>query len=465
MEKKLSVSPSYKRSQKILENLNGIDQANNENISGTTSLTSQQKSNTSVRENDDFDEICRFRDSFKHPVVFFILQSNLLAKQIENLSSAMNLIQHSLNYCLKKPVSNNQGISCFKPSGCARVFVLPDISSILHTMSAVVDSLTHEKRSLKEKYFAKKAEETYLPDSNGKPPSESAASSHVAQSFQTWAIQSGISVVDANVLMNVFGSLANIISADAKDLEHIPVDTSTKEILLDSFHSPMSLQFTKRNENSHFLERIEDNISDLYDCGSKNTDALVNNEIFNRERSMASLQQGQSHARVDLTSGEAYRYPSHAADDEVLDGGHISYPLQRYGHCVNQQFVHFPEESSEAYLDEIGNSSAEKRFYNTDTRTNQMKCFDRFHEHSRPDAKDLGREIYSRTNISVNRQSQIAESCQYQNDPLSFYPSTHYLPPVQDYNNSGRISNDKEYSSRDNSHVPPSNRYQSNQRW
>lgn len=63
------------------------------------STTNDGTNNNNGSENDnDFDKICSFRDSFKHPIVFFILpSSDLMSDQLGRVDSVVNILQRSLS--------------------------------------------------------------------------------------------------------------------------------------------------------------------------------------------------------------------------------------------------------------------------------------------------------------------------------------------------------------------------------
>ena len=139
-----------------------------------------------------------------------------------------------------------------KQEGCARVFIVQDIKSILKIMMTTIQSLKPEKRALKEKYFQSQAKTLFLPNSVqnntnpnsiGDPPSEKAdiASIYVVKAFQTWAADYlGISIVEANILMKALGSLRKIISADEATLAQVPVSESCRQKVFHFFASEIS---------------------------------------------------------------------------------------------------------------------------------------------------------------------------------------------------------------------------------
>jgi len=87
-------------------------------------------------------------------------------------------------------------------------------------------------------FFQKESERLLFPDPAGNISSHAAAA-HAAAAFRSWAEGAGVSLGDANVVMNVLGSLDKIISSglDERVLDEIPVEQSVKRALLQFFGS------------------------------------------------------------------------------------------------------------------------------------------------------------------------------------------------------------------------------------
>jgi len=45
---------------------------------------------------DDFHEVCSFRDSFKHSIIFFVLKSDIISDQLGRVESVVNTLQRRL---------------------------------------------------------------------------------------------------------------------------------------------------------------------------------------------------------------------------------------------------------------------------------------------------------------------------------------------------------------------------------
>ncbi len=127
--------------------------------------------------------------------------------------------------------------TCTFKKGNTRVFIVSAIESILYTISITLNSLTREKCELKEKFFLSQ-EQKFLPHvDTGQVQRQKAVTGHVANVFRSWSERAGISNSDANVIMNVLGSLDQIIAADERVLEDVPVSTNVKKKLLKFFGS------------------------------------------------------------------------------------------------------------------------------------------------------------------------------------------------------------------------------------
>eukprot|EP00554_Chaetoceros_debilis_P011452 CAMPEP_0194105712 /NCGR_PEP_ID=MMETSP0150-20130528/5880_1 /TAXON_ID=122233 /ORGANISM="Chaetoceros debilis, Strain MM31A-1" /LENGTH=699 /DNA_ID=CAMNT_0038793667 /DNA_START=253 /DNA_END=2349 /DNA_ORIENTATION=- len=203
----------------------------------------------------DFDKIRSFRDAFKHPVVFFLLpqsDSTIGGKQLGQVDSVMKMLQASLAYF---DPSRRDGAN-EKRNGCARVFVVPDYASVLYMILNIQESLAPDRCQKKEKFFQREVERLLLgsldendqvDNSGGQGQvqeqgrgqklkiSQQTLSDHATAAFRKWADTFGISITDANVVMNVLGSLEKIAAADEQVMDNVPVDSDVKNIILSFF--------------------------------------------------------------------------------------------------------------------------------------------------------------------------------------------------------------------------------------
>lgn len=109
-----------------------------------------------------------------------------------------------------------------------RVLIVPDVVQAINAISSVLQSLAPEKREKKKQYFAQLANEHYLPNKDtGKDPTQAAIANHVSKTFRAWAERMGLPEGD-DVLLNVVGSLGDVVTADEKTVDEFPVRNATK---------------------------------------------------------------------------------------------------------------------------------------------------------------------------------------------------------------------------------------------
>ena len=139
---------------------------------------------------------------------------------------------------------------------------------------------------MKEAYFRKEAERNLLPGSSSDNSiSQSHASSHISTAFREWMKRNHLFEGDACVVMNVMGSLGNILKADRDTLDQIPVDSSTKKAILNFFSSTESSpnedkEMTFHGENSNQEIHFQQNIpfrNEYYSFGFPNQVAEESN--------------------------------------------------------------------------------------------------------------------------------------------------------------------------------------------
>mmetsp|Transcript_4089 Transcript_4089/g.7846 ORF Transcript_4089/g.7846 Transcript_4089/m.7846 type:complete len:919 (-) Transcript_4089:872-3628(-) len=274
----------------------------------------------------NFDNVKTFRDSYQHSVIFFVLPPSLLQSQLEQMDSIVNMIQRSCHhfsppccYCCSSALfgsssnpknhlaqSASTSISSSSSSaGCAKIFLLPDWNSALQTISSIQESLTASKIQKKESFFVKEAQRMLYPFTVGAPQEDQDDVNHsqtvefdeacvkdvVRKVFREWAMRRGIDERDANIVLDVVGSLEKLIigcsslSAAATDwnisqygsndganhvgrdiLKRVPVEERVKSLIRSFFmSSPMSEEKNSCNakgstdeDNYHnFCDKVE----------------------------------------------------------------------------------------------------------------------------------------------------------------------------------------------------------------
>ena len=104
-------------------------------------------------------------------------------------------------------------------------------------MTTTLNSLTKTKITLKEKFYQDEAIRNFLPDPKTgeiKSTNDDIAT-HVANAFRSWSKRMGLSTTDANVIMNVLGTLEKIVTADESVLDNVPIDSAMKCKILEFF--------------------------------------------------------------------------------------------------------------------------------------------------------------------------------------------------------------------------------------
>jgi hypothetical protein len=150
--------------------------------------------------------------------------------------------------------------------------VVQDVESALQALAGTVRALSKDKCTQKANYFRAEAEKNFLPDSNTRIiKSEQAASLHVSNAIRLWSQRMEIPVADANIIMNVLGSLEKIMSADERILQDIPIDVATKSKLLQFFSNKDMTMKINNNGAQHFEHQNHDyefipNVGDSKDC-------------------------------------------------------------------------------------------------------------------------------------------------------------------------------------------------------
>lgn len=118
-----------------------------------------------------------------------------------------------------------------------RTLIVPDFAQAIRALDSILQSLSPEKREKKRQYFAQIANQNYLPNKeNGNDPTNESIANHVSKTFHGWAERFEMPQGDSNVLLNFMGTLGDVITADAKALDDVPIRNATKVSLLSPFY-------------------------------------------------------------------------------------------------------------------------------------------------------------------------------------------------------------------------------------
>ncbi|KAL7519323.1 hypothetical protein ACHAWX_004790 [Stephanocyclus meneghinianus] len=198
-----------------------------------------------------------FRDSFEHSVVFFVLpRGEDQRDQLGRRESFVNSAQQAL---LSR---NNDGLEDERDAvkkRATRTLIVPDFTQAIRALDSILQSLSPEKREKKRQYFAQIANQNYLPNKeNGNDPTNESIANHVSKTFHEWAERFEMPQGDSNVLLNFMGTLGDVITADAKALDDVPIRNATKEIVSLFFGS----------SKDHFSSNDHTNVEANFDTGS-----------------------------------------------------------------------------------------------------------------------------------------------------------------------------------------------------
>lgn len=154
-----------------------------------------------------------FRNAFKYPIVFFVLPPQAMNEQLSNVDSFLHSTQNAMN-------GDKQGN--------AKTFCVPDTKSVVDTILVLLDALHPERRKLREKYY-----EQTRSIANDKE----AVSTRVVRELRALSERLGLAAGEIEILMNHFGSLAKICTANYQALRELPIEEDSKSKLHAFFRS------------------------------------------------------------------------------------------------------------------------------------------------------------------------------------------------------------------------------------
>ena len=123
-----------------------------------------------------------------------------------------------------------------KAKSLVKLFVVPDTQSVIHTLSAVIDSIQPVKISLRKSYFEKETARIGIPEvKSGVACSKDKLMLFTMNAIRSWARSRSVPVGDEEVLLSILGSICKASSADATLLDSIPIDETTANAFLTLF--------------------------------------------------------------------------------------------------------------------------------------------------------------------------------------------------------------------------------------
>ncbi|CAJ1965053.1 unnamed protein product [Cylindrotheca closterium] len=173
----------------------------------------------------DFDDLSSFLKGFKVSIIFFILPMEEQRKQLDDLLSFFQRAQKLVQQLTRNEVGK-----------VARVCLLSNPAKavdLLHSFAKVLHPSTEER---KQKYFAQKHKQLFLPQPTLIPPTSHAdGAKHVRETIAAWADRFEFPPTEAEVLCNMTKNLQTIASADSGVLQGIPLDPRTKQCMMQFF--------------------------------------------------------------------------------------------------------------------------------------------------------------------------------------------------------------------------------------
>lgn len=120
----------------------------------------------------------------------------------------------------------------------ARVFLLSTAEAAVDALKSIANAITTTSRSKKNRYYEKQHQRYFLPQPiTGSIPvsSKDAATAHVAETLREWGRRFDFPDGETDVMLSILGSLGNITTVNGTDLQSLPIEKRSKDILLTFF--------------------------------------------------------------------------------------------------------------------------------------------------------------------------------------------------------------------------------------
>lgn len=302
----------------------------------------------------DLDDLQKFRDSYKNSLVFFVLPVGEL--QIRQLTQPYSFFQMAQRI-LSKPSYTPTAASNQEPitPGIAarnqtRMFLVTDALSILKIVSAFVDSITPEKHLMKKQFFQGQA-------------AQASQQSVLAGAFRAWASSGSgasynIPVADVNVLFSLLGSIENIMMADTRILDSIPIQETSKIALLHLLHGEQqttnqtveidhttnatSAVLASNEASKHYWSADEQNYPtastvEFVNSSYKNNNDGISNFLRSRNVTATAPYQLQQNMQPHKTNGVNFTPIVVASQKSAIESG-MHQPIH-YGNAHEDQYA------------------------------------------------------------------------------------------------------------------------------
>lgn len=182
----------------------------------------------------DLDELVHFQNAFALTIVLFILPEEEHDNHYENIGSFFNratlrlAMTNTLNPSSAAQMQNGNNHT-------TRVMMVPSTESAVETLVHFANALAPPKRQLKQAFYDHMQQMHLIPPLANTPAFEPAATASVRIALREWAREHNVQEQDADIVMDVLGSLETIVQHAATGFPTVPVEMRTKELLQDFF--------------------------------------------------------------------------------------------------------------------------------------------------------------------------------------------------------------------------------------
>lgn len=174
------------------------------------------------------DGLVSFQQAFALTLVLFIVPEIEQDDHFENMGSLFNQATFRLSM-----TANSNACS----SHTTRVIMVPSPEAAVETLVHFADALTPTKRQLKRAFFEDQQKNYSLIQQVANDAiCEQAAALSARNALREWARENSCHEQDADIILEVMGSLEVVVENSATGLSIVPVEQRTKNLLQDFFH-------------------------------------------------------------------------------------------------------------------------------------------------------------------------------------------------------------------------------------
>lgn len=170
----------------------------------------------------DIDGILDFTHHFQWSVVFFVLPDLSVLDDARSFVSRAMRLNDVLAVGQRKP---------------PRMLVVRDTDQVMQSCVTMADAISPARCALRTKYTQQCRAAHFCDDApaTGESVQQAAVARRVATAVREWGDRAGFPLGEADILLRVLPSLAQLVTADANALGKIPVEDATKRKFLRFF--------------------------------------------------------------------------------------------------------------------------------------------------------------------------------------------------------------------------------------